>query len=271
MERTLSGDHARLTLDLEELRRVEVSLVGGDVLVAATPGPSRVQVEWLGGPDVRLSEEDGVLVVRHEAWPPGMSGTPRAAVAVQCAPGTEVRTTTVSAPTVVAGMAGQVRTASVSGPVTLSYVGGDVRARTVSAPVEMEGVSGRLDVGTVSGAVELAGGCLADLRATSASGDLLLDLELLPSGRCRCSTVSGDVAVRVPSEVGADVEACSVSGRLDVGGPVRRVSLGTYQTHIGAAGAVSPRISLRTVSGRLTVLPRPPVPAAGREPVGAPV
>lgn len=258
MERTVSQGDGRVSLDLTGVQRVELSLVAGDVLVAATPGPSRAEVEWLGGPEVRVSEEDGVLVVRHAAWPwPGGGGVPRAVVAVQCPPATSVQSSTVKASTVVAGMAGDVRTATVSGPLTLSYVGGDVRARTVSAPVEMEGVSGRLEVATVSGAVELVGGCLADLRASSASGDLLFDLELLPSATYRCSTVSGNVALRVSAEVEADVEACSVSGRLDVGGqPVRRGSRGLH-AQLGESSAGSARIRLRTVSGRMTVLPRP--------------
>jgi hypothetical protein len=251
-------------MELDTVARVEVSLVAGDVLVSATPGPSRVEVEWLGGPELRVSQEDGVLVVRHVPWPwPGHGVRPRATVAVQCPPGASVQSSTVNASTVVAGMAGEVRTATVSGPVTLSFVGGDVQARTVSAPVEMEGVSGRLQVATVSGSVELAGGCLAELKASSASGDMFLDLELLPSGTCRCSTVSGDLAVRVPEEVGADVEACSVSGRLDVGGrPVHRGGRG-MSARIGDTTADSPRILLRTVSGAMTVLPRRAVPDGG--------
>jgi len=67
MERLVSGDQGRVTIELGHLRRVEVALVAGEVAVAATPGPSRVEVEWLGGPPVRIFEEDGVLVVRHQA------------------------------------------------------------------------------------------------------------------------------------------------------------------------------------------------------------
>src|SRR5581483_9441080 len=61
MERLVSGDQGRVTIELGHLRRVEVALVAGEVAVAATPGPSRVEVEWLGGPPVRIFEEDGVL------------------------------------------------------------------------------------------------------------------------------------------------------------------------------------------------------------------
>ena len=258
MDRTVSGDEGRVTLDLADLRRVEVALVAGEVLVSATPGPSRVEVEWLGGPDVHITEEDGVLSVAHHACGP-MEGIPRAAVAVQCPPGAEVRTITVDASTVVAGTAGQLCTATVSGPVTLSYVGGDVRARSVSAPVEMEGVSGRLRVSTVSGPVALVGGCLADLRAASSSADLVLDVELLPSGTYRCSTVSGDVVLRVPSEAAADVEATSVSGRLQVEGQPVRPGRPAMRARLGDASAAAARVLLRTVSGRMTVVPRPPL------------
>ena len=258
MERTVSRDEGRVTLDLADLTRVDVARVAGEVLVAATPGPSRVEVEWLGGPEVRISEEDGVLSVSHRACG-GREGLPRAAVSVQCRPGTEVHTSTVEAATVVAGTAGQLRTATVSGPVTLSYVGGDVRARSVSAPVEMEGVSGRLQVSTVSGPVALVGGCLADLRVASSSADVMLDVELLPCGTYRCSTVSGDVVLRVPSEAAADVEASSVSGRLQVEGDHAGAGRLGMRARLGDTSSSAARVLLRTVSGRMTVVPRPPL------------
>lgn len=268
MDRTVSEGEDRVGIDLGDVRRVEVALVGGDVMVTATSGPSRVEVECVSGPPVEVVDEDGVLLVRQPAGLWSLRRQPRAVVSVQCPPAVELHTTTVTAPTLVAGLAGDLHTATVSGVVTLGFVGGDVQARSVSGRVEMEGVSGRLRVETVSGAIDLAGGRLAELEASSASGDLVLDLEMLPSGSYRCRTVTGDVALRVPADAVAEVEAVSVSGALEVEG--RRVSRGgrPVRTTVGAntdggdeRAAERARITLRTVSGRLAVVPRPPVAA----------
>ena len=262
MERLVTEDQGRVALDVAALRRVEVGLVAGEVVVASTPGPGRVEVEWLGGPPVKLWEEDGVLVVRHQTtrWP---TERPRALVSVQCPPGTELRTSTVTASTVVVGLAGEVSAASVSGGLTLGFVGGDVRVKTVSGPVEMEGVSGRLRVDSVSGPVGLAAGRLTDLSASSASGGMTMDLETLPAGSYRCVTVSGDIRIRVPADVMADVEAVSVSGPVDLDGHrggrgprSRRTTIGSSGSGSTAAAVERARIVMRSVSGRLAVVTR---------------
>ena len=261
MERLVTEGEGRVSVDLGDLRRVEVALVAGEVTVAATPGPTRVEVEWLSGPPLKLVETDGVLMVSHETrcLP---TQRPRALVVVQCQPSTDLRTSTVTAPTVVAGVAGDVSATTVSGTVTLGYVGGNVRVRTVSGAVEMEGVSGRLAVESVSGPVDLAGGRLSELNASSASGDLSLDLDLLPSGSYRCVTVSGDVGIRVPAESVADVEAVSLSGQVDLAGRStgrgfrpRRATIGQQVTGTEPTRERA-RLFLRTVSGRVAVVTR---------------
>jgi DUF4097 and DUF4098 domain-containing protein YvlB len=90
--------------------------------------------------------------------------------------------------------------------------------------------------------------------AKSVSGEVLLDLDLDPSGTYDVSTVSGDVAVRTTSDPDLSVDAKTVSGEVvsDFGldfdaRPGRRELHDT----IGNGGA---RLRVKTVSGDLRVL-----------------
>ena len=251
MERSVTPEAGSVVLDLEAVAGIEVALVGGEVTVAGTPGPSRVEVQCLSGPPVQISMEDGTLVVRHDhigigSWAPG--GRPRALVTVQCPPSVTVRTHSVCASTVLAGLVGRIRSATVSGPITLSYIGGDIKARTVSGALAMDGVTGRLQVDTVSGSVDLVAGRLAQLEARSTSGRMNLDIEPVPGGSYRCTTVSGDVAVRMPPELESEVDAWTVSGRVDLGSARRGSSRG------GPSGPDGSSLVLRSVSGRLALV-----------------
>jgi hypothetical protein len=269
VERSVTPDAGSVVIDLEALGGVDVALVGGEVTVAGTPGPSRIEVHCLSGPPVRVSMEGDTLVVRQErGGPADLLGVnwvgadrPRALVTVQCPPSVTVRTSSVCAPTVLAGLVGRIRTATVSAPVTLSYIGGDIKARTVSGSVEMDAVTGRLRIETVSGSVDLVAGRLSELDARSTSGRVNLDLEPVPGGSYRCTTVSGDVAVRIPPELDAEVDAWTLSGRVDLGGPR---SAGRPD---GAPSSDGSSLVLRSLSGRLALVTAraPDNPSAGAD------
>ncbi|HZT64321.1 MAG TPA: DUF4097 family beta strand repeat-containing protein [Acidimicrobiales bacterium] len=257
MKRTVGSDEGRLTIDLDEVDSVEVQLVGGEIMVAGSAGPGRLEVEWLAGPPVDVSLEGGRLAVRQvsELW--GLRRGPRAAVAVTCPPGTAVRTRSVSAPTVVAGIAAAVTTTTVSGSVTWGYVSGELTAHTVSGRVDMEGVGGALRVDSVSGPIGVAGGHLRDLSVLSTSGDVAVDLESQRGGRYRCRTVSGDVAIVLSPEADLTVDAATISGRVDLPADRSRRQRGCRRAVLGS-GDGSLRVD--SVSGRLAVLLREPVP-----------
>ncbi|HZU71690.1 MAG TPA: DUF4097 family beta strand repeat-containing protein [Acidimicrobiales bacterium] len=258
MERAVCRDDGRQVIDLDDLNEVHVGLVGGDLLVSGTPGPSRLEIECVDGQPVWISCHDGLLLIEQHQPADLASRRTRATVAVSCPPATLVSARSVSAPVVVAGIAGELRATTVSGDIVWSYVGGEVAARSVSGRVEMEGVSGRLRVTTVSGDIALAGGYLDSLAAQSTSGNLTLDIETRQEGDYRCNTVSGHVLMRLPSEADATIEASSLSGRLAVpaaaegertGRPGRRRARSVL-------GSGSAAIRLRSVSGALAVLTR---------------
>jgi DUF4097 and DUF4098 domain-containing protein YvlB len=178
----------------------------------------------------------------------------RCAVAITAAPGAKISITTVSAEVVVSGFDGGTNVKTVSGEVTLSRMGKDLDVKTVSGDVQAKDVAGGVKLKTVSGDIGIVDGNCRWVDAKAVSGDVLLDLDLDPSGTYDVSTVSGDVAVRTTAEPNLFVDASSVSGRLtsDFGmswneKPGRKHVSET----IGSGGA---RLWVKTVSGDLRVL-----------------
>jgi DUF4097 and DUF4098 domain-containing protein YvlB len=261
MERWVVSDE--LSQDLEDVTNVTVRVVAGDVTI--TPGAkSHVEVKRLSGADVHVEMRDGALLVAQ----PDPDIAPierfikmftegsrhRCSVAITAAAGARINITTVSADVVASGFEGGTDVKTVSGEVTLSRVGKDLNVKTVSGDIQAKDVSGGVKLKTVSGDIGIVDGSCRWVDAKSVSGDVLLDLDLDPSGTYDVSTVSGDVAVRTVSEPNVSVDASSVSGRLttDFGiawnsKPGRKHLSET----IGSGGA---RLWVKTVSGDLRVL-----------------
>jgi DUF4097 and DUF4098 domain-containing protein YvlB len=102
----------------------------------------------------------------------------------------------------------------VSGEIVLDGVSGDVSATTVSGPVESRAMRGDLAFKSVSGDLTVADGTPRRLKANTVSGRITADLVLRPTGHVTLNSVSGDILVRLPEDVAADVKARSTSGRL---------------------------------------------------------
>jgi len=261
MERWVVSDE--LSTDLDDVQSVVVRIVAGDVTVTAGE-KSRVEVRRLSGADVYVESRDGVL---HVAQPdPDIApierflkmftegSRHRCTVAITAAPGAKISITTVSAEVVASGFGGGCNVKTVSGEVTLSRFGKDVDVKTVSGDIQVKDVSGGLKLKTVSGEVGVVDGSCRWVDAKSVSGDVLLDLDLDPSGTYDVSTVSGDVAIRTISEPNLSVDAKSVSGRLTTDFGIEwNVKPGKRHLSetIGSGGA---RLWVKTVSGDLRVL-----------------
>jgi hypothetical protein len=144
----------------------------------------------------------------------------------------------VSGDVAATGLPGRVDVSSVSGSATATGIGGPVSANSVSGDVELETASGEASGRSVSGSV----------RATvRGRGDRAL----------RFSSVSGDVTLMLPRDLGADLELSTLSGELQSDYPVTvsgRFSRRRMQARIGAGGR---RLEVSTVSGdvRIRALP----------------
>lgn len=252
-----------LSADLDDATEVVVGVVAGEVTVTAGT-TTHVDVRRDSGADVFVSSRGGVLSVHQPE--PGVAPIERfikmltegrrhrCTVAITAPVTAKISISAVSADVIVSGSEGGTRVKTVSGDVTLSALRHEVDVKTVSGDVEAKDIAAGLKLKTVSGDVAVVDGACRWVDAKAVSGDVLLDLDLDPSGTYDISTVSGDVALRTVSEPNLSVDLTSVSGRLlsDLGiswehRPGRR----RLSETIGSGGA---RLFVKTVSGDLRVL-----------------
>ena len=257
------------SLDLEGVRRLEVRMVAGNVDVVgrtedAESGAAQVEVSDLEGP-LTVSLENGTLTIVHERLTWGglldwvgnrkASATVSVSVPADC----PVELGVVSADAVVSGISAD-RTAvkSVSGDVTLDGVRSDISAQTVSGDLESRQLAGTLRFKTVSGDLTVVRGESDHVKAETVSGDLVLDLDLRRGGRIDLSSVSGDVTVRMPEDVGVQVRRQDherLAGQRLRRRPRSERKPGKATLH-GQIGDGDGRLSAKTVSGDVTLLRR---------------
>ncbi|WP_406383861.1 DUF4097 family beta strand repeat-containing protein [Streptomyces sp. NBC_01618] len=258
----------KLTFD-DPVTSLNVRIVGGAVNVVGTDEPTaRLEVSAIEGPPLIVTQEGGTLTVAYEGlpwngflnWFDRKSWHRSAVVSLAVPAGSAVEVGVVGAEAVVSGIRGRTDVRGVSGDSTLVGLAGPVRAETVSGSVEAQAVTGDLRFQTASGDLTVVEGAGASVRAESISGNMVLDLN--PSGKptdIRLTTVSGEVAIRLPHPADATVEANTTSGAVSNGFEDLRVSGQWGAKKItGTLGAGTGQLRATTVSGSIALLRRPP-------------
>ena len=241
-----------MEMDLDGIREAHIHIVRGAV-AATAEGTGFVSVSHHPDNPVLVVFEDGVLEVRQEESTLGL----RHDVVVELTAPAEtlLRIGVVSASIVARGFADRVDVQSVSGPVTLDALGGHVRAKTVSADVEARGLGDALSVNTVSGDVTLVDGRCREIDAKTVSGDVVLDLHLDPAGAYTATTVSGQIALRLDDEAGADLDISTATGRIDSAFAVEGGRRGVVgESLCGQLGDGGAELKVRTMSGKVSLL-----------------
>jgi Putative adhesin len=126
---------------------------------------------------------------------------------------------------------------------------------SVSGDVDVSGVTGRLRASAVSGDVKVKN-VSGSASVTSVSGDVEVEVDRLDgSDDMKFSSVSGDVVVRMPSNLDADVDISSLSGSIKTDFPieVREERHGTRTYARGRLGSGSRRVNMSSVSGDLSL------------------
>ncbi|CAM5729911.1 hypothetical protein SMICM304S_01054 [Streptomyces microflavus] len=178
----------------------------------------------------------------------------------------------VGAGAVVSGIGGRTDVRGVTRDITLVGLTGAVRGESVSGSLEAQHVTGDLRYHSVAGDLTVVDGAGASVRAESVSGDMVLDLD--PSGKptdIRLTTVSGEIAIRLPHPADARVEANTASGSVSNAFEDLRVGGQWGAKKItGTLGAGTGTLKATTVSGSIALLRRPPAEddAYGAEPTG---
>ncbi|WP_251076774.1 DUF4097 family beta strand repeat-containing protein [Streptomyces benahoarensis] len=263
------------TLEIDEpVGALEIRVCGGAVNVvgSAEEGPARVEIGEVTGEPLTVSLEDGTLSIGYDnppwkgPWKELFTFLQRkawrehgAVVSVTVPAATRVDVGVVGATAVLTGIAGPTRVRTVSGDSTLVGLTGEVRAETVSGRVEAQGVTGGLRFHSVSGDLTVLDGGAATVQADSVSGDMVLDLD--PSDRgadIQLTSVSGEVAIRLPEPADTRVEAGTTSGTVSNAFDTLRVGGRWGAKNIsGTLGSGTGRLKATTVSGGLALLRRP--------------
>ncbi|MER0246264.1 DUF4097 family beta strand repeat-containing protein [Streptomyces sp. HSW2009] len=284
---TLSAPQ-KLTFD-DPVAALQVRIVGGTVNVVGTDaGSASLQVSEIEGPPLFVSLTAGTLSIAYEDLPwqgflklldrKGWQRTAHITLTVPTAVRAEVGT--VSAAAVVSGLTGPTEVRGISGDTTLVGLSGEVRADTVSGCVEVQSLGGSLCFNSVSGELTVIDGMGSTVRADSVSGDMVVDIA--PSTQpadLQLSTVSGEIAIRLPDPANVRVEAHTTSGLISNAFDDLRVDSGILGGQWGAwvspggvggkisgsLGTAGGRLKAASVSGAIAVLRRPPTdePPAG--------
>ncbi|MFE2093905.1 DUF4097 domain-containing protein [Streptomyces sp. NPDC059460] len=258
----------KLTFD-DPVTALSVRIVNGTVNVVGTEEPTaRLEVSAIEGPPLNVTQKNGILTVAYEDLPWhgflkwfDRKGRRRSAVVSLAVPaGSTVELGTVGAGALVSGIRGRTDVRGITGDTTLVGLAGMVRADTVSGNVEAQSVTGELRFKSVSGDLTVVEGAGAAVRAESVSGNMVLDLD--PTGKptdIRLTTVSGEVAIRLPHPADATVEANTASGAVSNGFEDLRVGGQWGAKRItGTLGAGTGTLRATTVSGSIALLRRPP-------------
>ncbi|MFI2414595.1 DUF4097 family beta strand repeat-containing protein [Streptomyces sp. NPDC018947] len=269
------AEPTKLTFD-EPVSELHVRVVSGTVNVVGTDeGSARLEVSEIEGPPLVVTHEDGRLTVAYEDLPwknlltwLDRKGWRRSAVVSLAVPArTRVEVGVVGAAAVVSGIEGRTEVKGVTGDTTLVGLTGPVRADTVSGSLEAQALKGDLRFNSVSGDLTVveAG---SSVKADSVSGSMIVDLDpAVGPTDVGLTSVSGEIAIRLPQPADARVEANTASGTVSNAFEDLRVAGQWGAKRItGRLGAGNGRLKATTVSGSIALLRRPPAADGDWEP-----
>ncbi|MFK0038868.1 DUF4097 family beta strand repeat-containing protein [Paenarthrobacter sp. NPDC090517] len=212
------------TIDVEEVRSLKLGIVKGRFDVVTHDEPFvRIEISEITGDPLTVTLVDGRLEVRHQlqgpqGWFRNLMGTVNntstnsVIVGIALPSGVDVEAGTVSGDGMVSGISGRTRLNTVSGSVLADNTSGELHVNTVSGEVIARNHDGVLTAKSVSGEVT-ASGKFKNVRASTVSGDLSFDLQDYTND-LGANSVSGDLTIRLPYDVGLDIVAKSASGTV---------------------------------------------------------
>ncbi|MDQ0000498.1 DUF4097 family beta strand repeat-containing protein [Pseudarthrobacter sulfonivorans] len=249
-------------IDVDGVRSLKLGMVRGrfDVVTHADP-VTRVEISEVHGDPVAVSLTEGRLEVRHQlhgpqGWFKNLMGTVNhnsnnsAVISIAVPAGVDVEAGTVSGDGLVSRISGHTRLNTVSGSVMADGTAGELHVNTVSGEVIARNHDGVLTAKSVSGEVT-ASGRFSNIRANTVSGDMSFDL-LSFTNDFGANSVSGDVTIRLPHDVGVDIVAKSASGVVVIDDHRYSQPGGKVETIAGPDGKLM-LVRTNSVSGKTSI------------------
>ncbi|QCB96989.1 hypothetical protein E5206_08655 [Arthrobacter sp. PAMC25564] len=250
------------TIDVDGVSSLKLGIVRGRFdIVTHDEDVARIEVSEIHGDPLSVSLVNGRLEVRHQlhgaqGWFKNLMGTVNnsssnsVVVSIALPAGAEVEAGTVSGDGMVAGVSGRIRLNTVSGSVLADETSGDLAVNTVSGEVIARNHHGVLTARSVSGEVT-ASGEFTNIRANTVSGELNFDLHGFTQD-FGSNSVSGDVTIRLPHDVGVDIIAKSATGAVVIDDQQYAQPGGSVQT-IAGPDAKLMLVRTNTVSGKTSI------------------
>lgn len=259
------------TIDVDGVRSLKLGIIRGRFdVVTHDEDVTRIEVSEIHGDPLTITNVNGRLEVRHQlhgaqGWFKNLmetvnnSSTNSVVISIALPAGVEVEAGTVSGDGLVSGITGHTKLNTVSGSVMADRTGGELHVNTVSGDVIARNHDGVLTAKSVSGEVT-ASGRFSNIRANTVSGDMSFDLHGFTHD-FGANSVSGDLTLRLPHDVGVDIVAKSASGAVVIDDQKYIVPGGKVQT---IAGPDEQLMLVRTnsVSGKTYIIhSQPPADA----------
>jgi DUF4097 and DUF4098 domain-containing protein YvlB len=137
-------------------------------------------------------------------------------------------------------------------------------ARTIQGDIQAEGLRGPVDAASVDGNVRVS--TTGTARAATVSGDVEATFGEMDGQDMEFASVSGNVVVRLAGNVGAEVEAHTLSGSIESDFDLRMrpeqehrnddhgINIQIGRQASGTIGRGGPELTLNTVSGNIRLL-----------------
>lgn len=170
----------------------------------------------------------------------------------------EVQANTVSGDVEVLDATDRIVVSSVSGSVHAAKLRGHIRVDGVSADVTVEDITGEIGAKTVSGEITIQNAKASQVRAETVSGEISYEGTVEPSGTYEFNAHSGDVKLRIPAGLSANLALETFSGEINSAFPmtlqpgdnITRRRGRKMDFTIGSGGA---RVTVGTFSGDITI------------------
>lgn len=267
-------------IDIEDVRRLKVSLIGGQVDVVAHDEPgARIEVHGVTIKDLRIEVTGDLVEIDHpqlrwdnflEVFRNFTASGPKAEISVAVPRSVALNLGVVSGSALVAGLTNDAKLNTVSGDIIVDGLTGDLTVNAVSGDVQVRELVGSFGANSVSGDVAVTG-TVRKASVDTVSGNIVVDAAG-PVNAVNLNTVSGNSTVRLDDRLPANYAVRTLSGRLQVDGVVR--ASGPTTSFVGSAGELSGSfvdVRANTISGDVTVLRRgggAPAAAPGEEALG---
>ncbi len=143
-----------------------------------------------------------------------------------------------------------------SGDINMTNLSGDLRVHTASGNVSISDISGKIDASTASGEMRVKN-VTGTVSAKSASGNVEVEITRLDgTGNMEFASASGDVSVRMPSDLDGEVYLSSATGSLKTDFPlqIETKQYGPGERARGRLGNGSRSLRITSATGDVSLL-----------------